>query len=186
MDDAKAKLVVKLQAAEEAYKENPKQGVSQALLAICSHLEALEIPPNLSEPIFALIMALDDVEHGTKNPLLKVQKLNHRAPFPIAERQARAHAAAALELLFRTDPKLSLHQAALKVARSAKNWPWYETKNVNANAIIKWREQAMSGLAGEDFDTTTFNEILKYAESCPLENKSIAQTLLDKPPPWMR
>jgi hypothetical protein len=81
MDDAKAKLVVKLQAAEEAYKENPKQGVSQALLAICSHLEALEIPPNLSEPIFALIMALDDVEHGTKNPLLKASESPRRRCF---------------------------------------------------------------------------------------------------------
>jgi len=186
MDDAKEKLVIELQAAEESYRKTPKQGVSQALLAMHSHLEVLEIPPNLSEPILALMMALDDAEHGTKNPLLKVQKIAHRGPITIAELQARAYAAAALELLFHADPELSLPQAAFKVARSVKNWPWHKTKNVNADTVTKWRERAMSGIKGEDFDTTSFSELIKYAEASPENNNFIADTLMSKPPPWMR
>jgi hypothetical protein len=183
MDDVRKKLITDLENAETTYRQTPKLGVSQALLAIYSHLGFLDIPPNLSEPIFALIMALDDAERGTNNPLLAVQKLGHRAPFTVAEKQARAHAAAALELLIRSD--IPARQAALTVAQTAKNWPWHETKKVNATTISKWRESAMAGLVGEDFDATTFNELIKYAEASQHNYKTIATQLLDSPP-WMR
>ena len=177
------KLIVELEESETVYKKDPKQGVTKTLMAIISHLELLAVPPNLSEPLFMLVMALDDAEQGTKNPLLDVRKLNHRAPIMIAERQARAHAAAALEILI--SPDFDLHQAASKVAKVVRNWPWSATKRVNARALLKWRERVQSGLDGDDFDTTTFHALVKYAKDSPMDNETIAASLL-KDVPWMR
>jgi hypothetical protein len=150
-------IVEGLKKARSEYDNTPRQGVALALEAVFSHLEAIDIPPNLVEPLFALRIALDDAQRGASNALLSVQKKGQRPPLEIAELEARAHAAAALELLIRTGDTPQL--AAQTVFRAVRNWPWRGNLNLNAKVVLRWREHAMSG-----YPPGLVGEIAQYAE----------------------
>ena len=78
-----------------------------------------------------------------------------------------------------------LQEAAMRVSRTAKDWPWHQTKKVTAQTVKKWRERAMAGLVGEDFDATTFRELVDYAKKSEADYEVISMELLNNPP-WMR
>ena len=173
-----------LEDALAIYNQTPQLGAANALKATILYIEALNFPGNLSNPLLALHMALKDAERGAKNPLLEVRKLSNAPPLTIVEKQARAHAAAALELLILSgEPR---QQAALTVGRAAKNWQWTKTKNVKASTVLKWREHAMSGLEGDDFDTTTYNMLVNFAEPLPPDTKKSIVSYMLENPSWMQ
>lgn len=176
-------IVEGLKKARSEYDNSPRQGVALALEAVFSHLEAIDIPANLVEPLYALRIALDDAQRGASNALLSVQKKGHRPPLEIAELEARAHAAAALELLIRAGE--TPQQAGRIVFRAIRSWPWRKKLNLNDKVALKWREHAMSGYIGEDYDATTYYGLIEYAENSEIEIRAIATTLLSAPP-WLQ
>lgn len=176
------KLVDKLKEAKEIYHDTPRESVVMALDSVMEHLDGIGIAPDLKAPLFALRLALDDATRGAKNPLLEVKKLGHRPPFTRVERLTRTHAAAAMQLL--VDSGIRPTQAAQTVASAVRNWPWHGAKSVLAANVTQWREDAMSGLVGEDDDATLYRGLTTDESVEALGPKAVADAILDDPP-WV-
>src|SRR5262249_30983580 len=120
-------------------------------------------------------------QNGTLHPMLAVRKPKHRPPQQNAQIYAKATAAAAVELLMRSDG-LKLSQACSIVARAVHRWSiTLPTKNnqLNATTIKGWRAEVKNAPRSSQ-GNTWFRRIVERAIQSKNPSRA-ARELLKRP-----
>ena len=138
-----------------------------ALKAVVEFCDRAGLGPERRRPLRQLYLALESLENGAIDPLLKSKALPGAPPLTGAERWQRGCLAAAMEALIRGGFKPN--DAARWVARrSRKMTASGRVKTDLWKAVKKWRVNAMSG------DRTADRDALAFRTACEVLGQGIA------------
>ena len=159
-DNALASYLQRLKIARNDYDSSPnvkgkKIAIEGSLSIAIDYLHNSGVPGDLTKPLIDLLVALGELDKGIVSPfLMKVKPKDGAPPLSEAVRQARAKAAFACEVLYRSN--MSLVEAASHCARQLKG---VATKK----QVARWRSGVSGGAASEDIDTRIYRS---FAEKC--------------------
>jgi len=145
------KLCHDLREAVQVFAEDERAGAGKSLAAVNDYLDDIGVPANLSVPLFALLAALQDLEHGKQPTMLTKVKVAHGPPTAIAVQIERAQAAAALQLLMDAgDVKPIAARAAARALE--KN----DLRGVTSQQVARWRDELRTR-PKDDLAASAFN-----------------------------
>ena len=170
LPDLRQELLCELQAAAALFNKDEarlaagsgRTGVISSLAAVLKYLhDNVDVDHMLLNPLFRLLMGLNDADAGQAVPMLKPSDIGgKKPPVSVNERVQRAYIAAAVELVRRNSTSNEL--AARWVARQAMNLPVFERLRTEPwRAVLKWREQASSVGAAQNEETKFYRMVLR-------------------------
>jgi len=176
-------LIDGLEQAQATFQEEPRRGAMLALACTKDFLERMGVQQHLTAPILSLMIALNDLDHGSANPIVKPSKVGGKGPISAASKSARAHAAAAMELLIRSG--VDRNTAAATVARRIKNWKWGQVGRTTRKQVEDWRDAAKTTERHVAQEATTYWAILEWVEQSGLSPAAAAEHLFSHQPAFV-
>jgi hypothetical protein len=113
--------------------------MGKALAATNDYLADIDVPPDLSAPLFALLAALQDLDNGKQPEALKKVVVPHGPPTAIAVQLERAQASAAMHLLMDAGDEKEI--AARAVVRGLEK---NGARGVTWKRVARWRDDLIS------------------------------------------
>jgi hypothetical protein len=144
------RLYHELDFASEAYRaggeDAARQSTEIALGSVLSFLTgAFDRDSQALLPIRRLHYALDDLDRGQVDPLLRPKKIKHRPPNPLREEGFIAFCAAAMELF--VDGGISRGEAARRIALSlsGRGYRIGSGNRITPRQVERWRDKMRAG-----------------------------------------
>ena len=189
VNSALSRLRDELIEARFAYETGDDAGRLGAILAVAAAtnlLTEMGISAELREPLISLAVALSDAQRGLYNAMFEPDTDARTSSLLIAQSDAQAQAAAAMELLMRgtpTYPRLNREFAAKKVVLAVRKWKLdlhLKQRSLTWRTIAGWRDKMKSNLPS-DPAVQIFRKIIRNFENENIDPHEAANRLLAFP-----
>jgi hypothetical protein len=128
-------------------------------------------------PLEHLLYALEGIDTGERDPMLRPGKLGHASKTALFEQGRRASAAAAMSLLMGSGHSKSEASAIVARRLSTASGP-----AVRASAVADWREKVTGEDKRENFGALWFHRLVRRLPALFADDKKkAAEFLLDHP-----